>query len=137
MEQPTVHSYKDLIVWQKSMDLVAKIYQITSKLPSEEQFGLVTQVRRSAVSIPSNIAEGRGRGTKKDYASFLRTAYSSASELETQILIIEQLKLAKGKALTEAKEQLTEVLKMLFVMIRNMSTSPRKKVAKQAVATTS
>jgi len=76
-----IKSYKDLVVWQKSMNLVVDIYKITENFPREEVFGLTSQMRRCAISIPSNIAEGRGRGTRKDFAQFLRIALGSADEL--------------------------------------------------------
>src|SRR5262245_42805232 len=86
-----VHSHKELIVWQKAMDLVLLVYTITDNFPKREQYALSAQMRRAAVSIPSNIAEGRGRSTKKDFIHFIRIAYGSTSELETQILISQKL----------------------------------------------
>jgi len=80
-------SYKDLIVWQRSMELVIAVYFLTEKYPKSELYGLVSQMRRAAVSIPSNIAEGRRRGSKKEFRQFLIIAYSSGAELETQIEI--------------------------------------------------
>lgn len=80
-------SYKDLIVWQKSMSLVNEIYTITKQFPEEEKFSLVSQMRRSAVSIPSNIAEGYGRGSKTEYARFVKIARGSMYELDTQMEI--------------------------------------------------
>jgi len=90
MEKKTIHSYKELIVWQKGLDLVFAVYKLTSFFPKEETYGLISQMRRAAVSIPSNIAEGRERGTKKDYLQFLRIAKGSSAELETQILVAEK-----------------------------------------------
>ena len=78
-----MQSYKDLKVWQKSIKLVVKIYKLTSLLPDEEKFGLISQMRRCSVSIPSNIAEGYARKNKKDNARFVSIAYVSATELET------------------------------------------------------
>ena len=86
-----VNSYKDLIVWQKAVDLVVEIYKLTDKFPKSEIYGLVSQMRRSAVSIPSNIAEGRRRGAKKDYRNFLTIAYGSGAELETKIIISKKI----------------------------------------------
>lgn len=88
---PTISSYRDLVVWQKAIQLAIEIYQLTDRFPREEQFGLVSQMRRAAVSIASNIAEGRSRGTRKDFAHFLTMAYASGAELETQIYIARQL----------------------------------------------
>jgi four helix bundle protein len=81
-------SFKELIVWQKSMGLAKDVYQICKKLPAEERFGLVDQMQRCVVSIPSNIAEGNKRTTAKDYVQFLRTASGSAAELETKLLLV-------------------------------------------------
>lgn len=82
------NSYKDLRVWQKSFELCNEVYIVTKNLPIAEQFGLVQQIRRCAVSIPSNIAEGFARKSTKDYIRFLRIAYGSLAELETQLLIV-------------------------------------------------
>ena len=79
--------FTKLIAWQRSIDLVEVIYRITKKFPDDEKFNLVSQIRRSAVSIPSNIAEGHGRKTNGEFAHFLRIAYGSSSELETQLII--------------------------------------------------
>lgn len=113
-------SYKELIVWQKSIDLVVEIYKITSLFPKSELFGLVSQMRRSVVSIPSNIAEGRSRGSRIEYRKFLIIAYSSAAELETQILISKKLfgiNLDKYKYLDNLLEQ---VIKMLNKSIQSL-----------------
>src|SRR5665647_1247433 len=83
--------YMDLICWQKAMDLVTEIYRLTKQLPKEEVFGLASQLRRAAVSIPSNVAEGQGRLSKGEFRTFLGNARGSLSELETQILICKNL----------------------------------------------
>ena len=80
-------SFKDLIVWQKSITLCEKIYKITENFPVKEQFALTSQIRRCAVSIPSNIAEGQKRGPGKEFRQFLRIAYGSGAELESQLII--------------------------------------------------
>lgn len=82
-----MHKYKDLIVWNKSVDLCVQIYKLTRGLPSEEKFGIVSQIRRCAVSIPSNIAEGAGRNSKGEFNQFLGVATGSLFELETQLVI--------------------------------------------------
>lgn len=84
-------NYRDLIAWQKAMDLVDQVYRASKTFPDEEKFGLTQQMRRAAVSIPSNIAEGQGRESKKEFARFLSIAHGSLRELETQILISERL----------------------------------------------
>lgn len=108
--------YKDLIVWQKSIELVVAIYQITRPFPASEQYGLTSQMRRAAVSIPSNIAEGsRRRG--KDIKQFLIIAFGSGSELETQIEICKRLKETGGCNFMVIENLLSQVMKMLNVMI--------------------
>lgn len=80
-----MRKYKDLIIWQRSVEFATSIYRVTSEFPSEEKYGLISQMRRCSVSIPSNIAEGAGRSSDKEYQRFLDIAYGSAYELETQI----------------------------------------------------
>lgn len=116
----TIHSYKDLIVWQKSIDLVTKIYSFVAEFPKEEVFGLSSQIKRAAVSIPTNIAEGRFRGTKKDFVQFLRIAYASGAELETELLIAQNLNLGNKKKLNEIYTLLSEIMRMLNVMINKL-----------------
>jgi four helix bundle protein len=84
-------SYRDLVAWNKAMELVMEVYRLTQGFPKEEIFGLMSQLRRSAVSIPSNIAEGQGRLSKGEFRNFLGNARGSLSELETQVLIAEKL----------------------------------------------
>ena len=86
-----IAGYKDLEVWKRSMQVVSLIYKLTAQFPVEEKFGLVSQMRRCAVSIPSNIAEGKTRGTRKEYRQFLTVAFGSGAELETQLVIAEGL----------------------------------------------
>jgi|SRR3989338_2480067 len=107
-----INSYKDLIVWQRAIELVVEIYKLTDKFPKSEIYGLVSQMRRSAVSIPSNIAEGRRRGTKKDYRNFLVIAYGSGAELETQIIISKKLSFGIMDY-NKADSLLDETMKML------------------------
>lgn len=113
-----VESFKQLIVWQKSIRLVKEVYNFTGQLPREELYGLTNQMRRCAVSIPSNIAEGKKRRTKKDFLQFLRIADGSAAELETQIIIAKELypliDYFKAEALLE------EVQKMLITIIKKL-----------------
>ncbi len=84
-------NYSDLIAWQKAMDLVELIYKATAQLPKEELYGLTNQLRRAAVSVPSNIAEGQGRGSAPDFRRFLSMSYGSLREVETQLLIAQRL----------------------------------------------
>jgi four helix bundle protein len=114
-------SFKDLIVWQQSMELLDMIYQLCRKLPKEEIFGLSMQLRRAAVSIPSNIAEGSGRGSKKEFIQHLRISYGSLCEIETQILIVEQQKLADCNYET-IKKHLSSVGRLLKSLINSLKT---------------
>lgn len=87
MEQKKIESYKDLIVWQKGIELVNELYAITKKFPKEEIFGLTNQIRRAAVSVAANIAEGWGRNSTKNYIQFLRISRGSLYEIETMLVI--------------------------------------------------
>ena len=83
--------YQSLLVWQKAMELAREVYVLTEKFPQKEQFGLCDQMKRAAISVPSNIAEGYRRGSKKDYAHFVSIAHGSLSELETQTLLAQSV----------------------------------------------
>ena len=112
-----IHSYKELIVWQKSLLFVKLIYSITKKFPKDEQFGLISQIRRAAVSIPSNIAEGYGRRSHKEYKQFYSIAYGSALEVDTQLVISKELGFVSPGEIKMAENILDEVIRMLYVMI--------------------
>lgn len=112
-----IHSYKELIVWQKSIKLVKEIYLLTEKFPKTEVFGITSQMRRSAVSIPSNIAEGYGRRSHKEYLQFYAIAYGSSLELETQLVIAKELEIVSEKEVVKTEALLNEVIKMLYVMV--------------------
>lgn len=116
-----LNSYQELIVWQKSFELVKKIYQVTSRFPQSEIYGLTSQVRRCVVSIPSNIAEGYARGHKQEYIQFLRTAFASGAELETQLLLAKDLAFINLEEFTTLNDLLTEVMKMLNKLISKLS----------------
>lgn len=120
----TVRTYKELIVWQKAIDLVESVYELTSTFPKTEQYGLVSQMRRAAVSVPSNIAEGHVGRTRKDYRGFVMRAYGSGAELETQAAIVERLQLGTEKSRLRVSAQLTEVQKMLNAIIRKLADNP-------------
>lgn len=117
-----LHSYKDLIVWQKAVELAVAIYALTEKFPKTEQFGLISQMRRASVSIPSNIAEGRFRGSRKDFTQFLRIAYSSGAELETQIEVSKRLSFGTNLDYTSVDTLLLEVMKMLNKMLLSLKS---------------
>lgn len=116
-------SHKDLRVWHRSIDLAAEIYTLTDTFPTEEKYGLTSQLRRAFVSIPSNIAEGRHRGANKDYLRFLRIALGSIAEIETQICIVKRLPWSTGKEFSNIDDLITEVTKMLKAMIRDLPVS--------------
>lgn len=118
-----IKSYKELIVWQKSMELVKEVYLLTDNFPKDELFGLASQIQRAAVAIPSNIAEGYLRGHKKEYLHFLSIALGSAAELETQLLICKSIKKFEKVNFSSAEQLLVEVLKMLYTMNRKMKQS--------------
>lgn len=106
-------THHDLIVWQKSVELAIKIYRLTECFASGERFGLVAQMRRAAVSISSNLAEGSKRGTQRDYRHFVLIAFGSGAELETQIEIARRLGLVSLDETKETADLLEEVMKML------------------------
>lgn len=113
MSLDKVASHKDLIVWQKSMDLVQKVYKITAEYPEDEKFGLVVQMRRAAISIPSNISEGHRRMGNKDALRFMNIAFASGAELETQLEIAKRLGYLRDE---QIERLLDEVMKMLNVI---------------------
>lgn len=112
-----VKSFKDLIVWQKSIELCTLVYQVTKKYPRDELYGIVSQIRRSCVAIPSNIAEGQTRGHKQEYVQFLRIAFASAAELETQLLVSEKINYISDSDFEKVNNLLQEILKMLNKLI--------------------
>ena len=116
-------SHKNLIVWQKSMMLVTRIYEMTRTFPHEELFGITSQMRRAAVSIPSNIAEGYGRVYGKETLKFLSNALGSASELETQLEICFRLGFGSNIDLDELRNLTNEILRMLAALIKTVDPS--------------
>lgn len=123
MENEIVYGYKNLIVWNKSMDLVVAIYELTEKFPKSELYGLTSQMRRCAVSIPSNIVEGSKRRTQKDFRQFLIVSYSSGSELETQIEIVKRLPFSRNFDCQKIDKLLDEIMRMLNKMLSNFKNS--------------
>ncbi len=115
-----IRSYRDLIVWQKAMDIVSEVYALTAKFPKEELYGLASQMKDCAVSIPSNIAEGSRQGTTKSFRHFLTIAFGSGAELETQIEISKRLPFGKHLNFCNLDTLLDEVMKMLNKMISNL-----------------
>ena len=113
-------NYKELKVWQRSYQLCLDIYKITKGFPKEERYGLTSQIRRAAVSVPSNIAEGYGRKTTPEYIRFLYIAYGSNCELETQILLSGDLGYIETGKLEILKEGIGEVERMLKALIKSL-----------------
>lgn len=116
----SVKSYRDLLVWQKAMDLVVICYKIAESFPKEEIYGLTSQLRRAAVSIPANIAEGHGREGLGEYIHFLSIAQGSLRETETHLLIANRLNFLDGNNLTAALNLSEEISKMLGSLLRGL-----------------
>ena len=117
---PHIRSYRDLIVWQKAMDLVVDVYTLTRGLPTDERFGLTSQLRRASISIPSNIAEGWGRNRTGEYVQHLRYSSGSLREVETQLLITCRVGYLDEKVVDPALKSCDEVSRMLRALIRSL-----------------
>ena len=116
-----MHDFKKLAVWSKSMDLTQRVYEITSGFPQEERYGLTSQMRRPSVSIASNIAEGAGRNSNKEFNNFLSIALGSAFELETQLLLSERLGLVIDVDLKHILLELESICKMIHSLKKKIS----------------
>ena len=114
-------TFRDLIAWQQAKTLARQVYEVTRRFPDEERFGLVIQLRRAAVSMPSNIAEGRGRGTKKDFAHFLMQARGSLYELETQIELANELRYIDASVAARLLEACNELSRVLNGLINSIT----------------
>ena len=115
-----IRSYRDLVVWQRAMELVVAVYQLTRTFPSEEMFGLTSQLRRTAVSIPSNIAEGYGRTSTGEYKQFLGHARGALWELETQVLIAKQLNYLNGSEVQRLLDLAAETGRTLHGLLSSL-----------------
>jgi four helix bundle protein len=115
-------SFKELTVWQKAYQLCLMIYRVTKGFPREEIYGLTSQMRRAALSIPCNIAEGYGRKTTPDYLRSLYIAYGSVCELETQILLSVDLEYIRGQGIAALQDNIDEVERMLKALIKSLET---------------
>ena len=118
-------SYQDLIVWPKGIDLVEEIYSLTMYLPNSEKYGLIPQMRRSAISFPANIAEGWGRKSTGNFIQYLNISSGSLAELMTQLEIVKRLKLVDISEITKIESLGIEISKMLFVLIKNLEKRAR------------
>lgn len=112
--------YKDLVVWQKGITLVKEVYKLTKSFPSDEKFGLVSQMRRAAVSVPSNIAEGQARHTTKEFIQFLSHAEGSLAELETQLVVSIELGYCSSASAANAQDLGGELKRMLNALRRTL-----------------
>src|SRR5207247_478119 len=119
-EQMTVRSYQDLVVWQRAMDLVVAVYRISSAFPGEERFGLTSQMRRAAVAVPSNIAEGQGRHTTGEFLQFLGHARGSLMEVETQLMIAGRLEFILPEQSKDLSDLTSEVGRLLNALCRSL-----------------
>ena len=115
-----VNSYQDLIVWQKGMELAEQAYWLTRRFPREELFGITSQIRRAAVSIPANVAEGWGRTGTAEFMQFLRVAQGSLKELETHLILANRIALASPDSVQPLLSLCTEVGKMLNALLNSL-----------------
>jgi len=116
-------THKNLDVWKNSVEFVSEVYKLTNTFPDNEKFGLINQIRRSAISIPSNIAEGAGRNTKKEFSRFIHIAQGSATELETQLIISKNLEYINQEQYASNLEKLTSIMKMLSGLVRSLKSN--------------
>jgi four helix bundle protein len=116
----TTRSYKDLVVWQKGIALAKLVYRITQSFPSAEKFGLIAQMRRAAVSIPSNLAEGQARHTTGEFVQFISHAEGSVAELDTQLILSIELKFCDDVSATPVFELISELRRMLNALRRKL-----------------
>lgn len=119
-----MQSFRDLIVWQRSTDLVSEIYRVTKKFPKDELFALTNQMRRATVSIPANISEGYARKHRNEYLQFLRIAFGSGAELETYLVLSRNLGYLDSSELKKSEALLDEVMRMLNKLISSLVAKP-------------
>lgn len=119
------YGYRELVVWQKGIELTKHVYSITQKFPSEEKFGLISQMRRAAVSVPSNIAEGQARHTTKEFIQFISHAEGSLAELDTQLRLGIELGYCSNCAIKEIGALMEEIRRMLNGLRRNLAAKQR------------
>jgi four helix bundle protein len=122
-----IHSFRDLIVWQKAIRLAAEVYAVTRALPTEERFGLSQQLRRAATSVAANIAEGHARQVRRDYVQFLAIARGSLAEVESHLEVARQSQLVTGDCIAEALRLSQEIGRMLTTLILKLSKAPPSK----------
>ena len=113
--------YRDLKVWQKAIELTSEVYKLVKSLPNEERYALSDQIRRAVVSVPSNIAEGRGRGTNKEFVRYLMMSRGSLWEVSTHLEICEKLQYLNHEEMTNARQLITEISKMINALASSFS----------------
>ncbi|WP_265427624.1 four helix bundle protein [Chryseobacterium sp. YIM B08800] len=113
-------NFKELLVWQKSINFVTEIYELTNDFPKDEMYGLTSQIRRASISIPSNIAEGNSRRSVADYLQFLKIARGSCAEVETQLIIAQNLKFLREEYYSKLNQDIIEISKMLNGLINSL-----------------
>lgn len=119
-----MHKIQDLRIWHKAIDLATEVYKATEDFPTEEKYGLTSQIRRSAVSVPSNIAEGAGRNSNKQFCHFLGISNGSSYELQTQLIISNRLKLINEETVQPLLQSIDEIQKMNYKLQESMSMQP-------------
>ncbi len=122
MQNASIKTFKDLVVWQKALDLSVEVYRLSSKLPAHELYGLSSELRKTSRSIAYNIAEGHKRGSTIEFIRFLKISAGSAAELESQILLVDRLGYLAKDAVQRAANMLLEIERMLDALIRSLKT---------------
>lgn len=115
-----MNKYKELTIWKKSMELTKVIYTLTDKFPKDEKFGIISQMRRSSISIVSNIAEGAGRESKKEFCHFLSISNGSSYELQTQLIVAEDIEIVAPEKIKQAIDLIDEIQKMNFALRKKL-----------------
>jgi four helix bundle protein len=126
MQQAKQRSFRGLLVWRQAMDLARETYLLTRTFPKEELYGLTSQIRRAAVSVPANIAEGTGRATRRDFVNFLRIAQGSLREIETYLLLTVEIKLATPSSTAPLLAQAESVAKLLNRLIHSLEITQQR-----------
>lgn len=117
-----MHNYKQLAIWKDGISMAVEVYKLMETLPSEEKFGLISQIKRSSVSIPSNIAEGAGRGTNKDFCRFIDIAVGSSCELDTQLIIAKELTWLEPSIYEVYEDRIDHLQKRMFILKQKLLT---------------
>ncbi len=115
-----MHNFEKLIFWKKSIELAKKVYLATTEISSDEKYGLISQIKRASVSIPSNIAEGSGRNSNKEFSHFLAISLGSAFELQTQLILMKELNMLNYEKVDELINDLVEIQKMIYSFKNNL-----------------